>query len=244
MEYLQIGNKKYKASTIKKCRIILLVLGWIMLAIGVICIPVGGIFFILIGIFELFMSHKYKKALSFPSAAPTSDSVVLKPSSPAPITPASAKASSLSSGETKQKSESHKVAGTSYHINEIMSLAFENSDYNLSKKEMIEQSLIDEKVFQYTFSPIKTELIPEPTNAHDPNAVKVIVDGSHVGYIKSGSCSHIKKLLQSGIDLKITSDFFGGNYKLVTEDYDDDGNERYSLEKDSYDFSIKVTISY
>ena len=39
------------------------------------------------------------------------------------------------------------------------------------------------------------ELIPEPENKHDPNAIKVIVDGQHIGYVPAKECEKVKKIL-------------------------------------------------
>lgn len=39
------------------------------------------------------------------------------------------------------------------------------------------------------------ELIPEPENPSDPNAIKVIVDGQHIGYVPVKKCAKVKKIL-------------------------------------------------
>ena len=43
------------------------------------------------------------------------------------------------------------------------------------------------------------ELIPEPENEHDPNAIKVIVDGQHIGYVPADKCAKVKKILSKTI---------------------------------------------
>ena len=45
----------------------------------------------------------------------------------------------------------------------------------------------------------KLELIPEPTNKHDPNAIKVIVDGKHIGYVPANKCAKVHKILTKRI---------------------------------------------
>ena len=47
------------------------------------------------------------------------------------------------------------------------------------------------------------ELIPEPENPFDPNAVKVIVDGKKSGHIASKYCKRILNILQEHIDFSI-----------------------------------------
>ncbi|MBR2555101.1 MAG: HIRAN domain-containing protein [Aeriscardovia sp.] len=43
------------------------------------------------------------------------------------------------------------------------------------------------------------ELIEEPENKHDPNAIKVIVDGQHIGYVPAKKCEKVKKILTKTI---------------------------------------------
>ena len=44
----------------------------------------------------------------------------------------------------------------------------------------------------------------------------------HVGYIKKGSCTHVKNLLKSGKIAKIDAEIHGGKYKLLYSEYDED----------------------
>lgn len=138
------------------------------------------------------------------------------------------------------KIETHKVAGVSYRVDEILSLSSENEDYDSSLKNLVDMGYEYERVYQYEFYPIKTELIPEPDNPHDPNAVKVIVDNVHVGYIKSGSCRHILNLLKDDRIIKIDCEIKGGNYKYIGYNEDDD---KHYIEKDDIPFFVHLKIS-
>lgn len=143
------------------------------------------------------------------------------------------------------KSEKHKIAGTSYRINDILTLAVENDDYLLSKKDMINDFLYDKKIYQYEFFIHKTELIPEPDNPYDPNAIKVIMDGVHVGYIKKGSCAHVKNLMNSGTILSIKGSIYGGKYKYLAktvELYGDEKPSDFELEKDETEYGALIEI--
>lgn len=142
------------------------------------------------------------------------------------------------------KEETLRVAGVSFRKKEIESLAKENYEYDLSKRELIDEGLVDEKVWEYDFFPEVIELIPEPDNEEDPNAVKVVIDGAHVGYIKSGKCTHVKKLLAADKILNISAEITGGKYKYVREDYDDyKDKETYELETGETDsYSIALTL--
>lgn len=130
------------------------------------------------------------------------------------------------------------VAGTSYRQEDISSLACENDLYSYTKKELIDDSHDDEKIYQFEFFPSNVQLIPEPENPHDKNAIKVVVDGVHIGYIKAGSCSRVRNLLNSGKITSIEAEIYGGNYKIL---YQDD-NEKYQLETGSTPFGAKVSI--
>lgn len=135
------------------------------------------------------------------------------------------------------------VAGTTFHEFEILSLSTENPNYEMSKRDLIDAGMTDEKIWEYEFAPSDVKLVPEPENPHDPNAVKVVVDGEHIGYIKKGSCKHILKLIAEDRILKIDCEMGGGNYKIVSEDYDDEKDkEVYTLERDKTNYFVVLTI--
>lgn len=138
--------------------------------------------------------------------------------------------------------ERHKVAGVSYHTEELLSLGSENYDFDLTKKQLIEEGLTDERVYRTDFYPSKCELIPEPENPEDPKAVKVLVDGVHIGYIKKGSCAHIHKLLREDRIVSVSCEIGGGAYKIILTDYNEDGDEIYTMEKDTIPYYATVTI--
>ncbi|MCZ0667474.1 HIRAN domain-containing protein [[Ruminococcus] gnavus] len=137
------------------------------------------------------------------------------------------------------KTDNFKVAGISSYMDNLMELAYENDDYEKTKKQIVDDFMYDEKIFQYDFLVSKVELIPEPENEYDSNAVKVVVDGVHIGYIKKGSCSRVKNLLSSGRVTDIDCSIFGGKYKVVW-----DRDEGYVLEEDEYHFGATVEITY
>ena len=116
--------------------------------------------------------------------------------------------------QPKLNIKKHKVAGVKYYINNVMTFAKPNPDYSLNKNEMIKREL-DKRIYQYVFYSGKTELIPEPANPYNPNAVKVVIDGKHVGYIKDGSCKHILNLINEDRIEKIDSEIYGGKYKKL-----------------------------
>lgn len=138
------------------------------------------------------------------------------------------------------KTKSYKVTGVSHYTKAILSLKVENIDYDYSKKELIDEGLENDKIYQYEYYPIKTELVPEPDNPYDPNAIKVIVDNVLVGYIKSGSCSHVLKLINEGKIEKIETIISGGKYKYL--DYDE-YEDKYDLIKSEDPLIVNLKIT-
>lgn len=133
-----------------------------------------------------------------------------------------------------------KVAGTSFRKNEIEDLATDNYEYEYTKKEIIDNMLDGEEIYQYYFNPHNVELIPEPDNQYDQNAIKVIIDNIHVGYIKKGSCSRIKNLINQNKVKKIDADIYGGKYKIVEFD---EYKDSYVLERDETEYSVKIDLT-
>ena len=145
--------------------------------------------------------------------------------------------------DSQYKIENHHVAGTSFRQKEIASLAYENFEYDMSKNELIDEFDENEKIYKYYFNPNKTELIEEPDNPHDPNAIKVVIDDVLVGYIKKNSCSRVRNLLHSNSILKIDAEISGGPYKIIYSDYDDDKEKDvYTVEKGNDDFFVTVSL--
>lgn len=121
--------------------------------------------------------------------------------------------------DAKTTVEEYKVKGVSFFEDAFFSLADENDDWNLSKKEAEEDGLEDEPIHKHEYSPYKVLLVPEDDNEADPNAVAVIVDGEKIGYIPKGSTKHVRELL-SRDDLKIEAKMGGGPYKVLEENED------------------------
>lgn len=141
------------------------------------------------------------------------------------------------------KSEKHHVAGITSYIDNIMKLAVENPDYPMSKKEIIDNFMDGERIYQYEFFPSKIELIEEPTNAFDPNAIMVKIDDLHVGYIKKGSCSHIKKLLTNNSIKILDANIVGGNYKVVYESNNQPSGYELIKDKSNYGIILEITLN-
>ena len=125
-----------------------------------------------------------------------------------------------------------------------MMLAEENEDYNLKEKELIEYEMTDQRIWKYDFSPYETTLVPEPDNPEDSKAIKVLVNGAHVGYVKAGSCAHLLKMIREDRIVDIDCEMYGGPYKYVSEEWDDEKDKFvYEFEKSEVSYGIKLTIT-
>lgn len=138
--------------------------------------------------------------------------------------------------EKDDTKETIKVVGTSFYKDEIEGIGDENENYTLTKKGIIDEGLEDERIYQYDFYPGKVELVPDPENEHDKNAIKVIVDGYQIGHVPADKCAYVHGLLSSGRIRKVDVEIYGGNYKY----YDSDEEK---LEKHEQDFGAKLTLS-
>ena len=136
------------------------------------------------------------------------------------------------------KQENFLATGMFYHLSEFEKLGTPNPFYEYTKKQLIDADMINERVYEYDYTCKNITLEPEPTNLHDPNAIKVIVNGHHVAYIKKGSTARIRNISKAGI-VSITGDAGGGKYKCV---YEDDG--KYKTENGDADYFLRLTIIY
>lgn len=133
-----------------------------------------------------------------------------------------------------------KVTGMQYYESDFFEkLAYENDDYSMTARELWDSYDEGERIYQYSFNDVAAELIPEPDNEYDPNAVRVEVGGVKIGHIKKGACSQVKNLLESPDFLGVRVEMGGGNYKTVYENEDD----KVCVEKGTCNFFADVYIS-
>ena len=137
------------------------------------------------------------------------------------------------------KTQRHKLDNVEAHMKDIMELVEENEDYKLSKKEIIESGLEDEKIYEYELCG-KIELLfgggVEP--------IQVFVGDVHIGDIKKGSRAKVKKLIESGTIKDVETEVSGGKYKILKSYKRMGYSEEYTLDKLEDDFSITIEITY
>ena len=135
-------------------------------------------------------------------------------------------------------SKTYKVAGITHFEKSILKFAKPNAAFSMSVKELVAANACNVNIYQYYFPQLQTELIPDPDNPFDPNAIKVICGGVHVGYIKAGSCKHVLKLIAENRIEKIDCEIGGGKYIRV---YNDNGN--ITIIRDANNYYIHLTIN-
>lgn len=185
----------------------------VVLALGVLLLVLG-------------VRRKKKKQQAQPTPIPQQPPVYQPPVQPQPVV----------NQQPGKKTETHKVAGVNYHKDAVESLGDENYDYKMSKKEIIESGMEDEDIFEYFFRTFQATFRFEPDNPHDPNAIAVDVAGEHIGYIKSGSIAHVRKLINEDKIESATCEIYGGKCKRY-----DSMDE--TIERETHDYAATVTVT-
>ena len=104
------------------------------------------------------------------------------------------------------------VVGCNYYSEAFRSVCEKNAQY--SSRDV---TRITYEFYPYTGD---AELIREPKNEHDKNAVMVMVAGQKVGYIPAAEAPEIGELLRRRRVLGVSVRLFGGNYKQPRMDAD------------------------
>lgn len=140
----------------------------------------------------------------------------------------------------------YSVVGESFHKKEIASIGTPNPDYKLDKAALYKKGLFEKMVYAYTFPSVRAVLEPEPTNKHDPNAIKVIANGVHVGYLSANQAAATKKMLESGEIRRIQCSIHGGDNRMIhTDGQHFEGKipiKELRIDRELNDFSVVLFI--
>lgn len=100
------------------------------------------------------------------------------------------------------------VSGFDYYQDALSEfLEDENEDYKLPKSQFLEE--VFERCYQYDVEYYPADLVDEPENEYDPNAIAVYVEGERIGYIAKRDQAAVKALDPDRIEAEI----YGGKYK-------------------------------
>lgn len=260
-----VNKHNLSSLSLKVYRIIYLIIAAISFIIGIPTLSFGGIIFIPIGILFLYLASKYKKIQNeLDKAASTTcstidsdtnlqkintqpvDNVVeignsLMHSSQPAVNTSRNKSDDISVGN--YNTEEFHVSGTSFRENEIESIGIENYEFDYSRKDFLEIFSEGQRIYKYLFAPKSVILEEEPDNKYDKNAIKVIIDDVHVGYIKKDDCTHVKQLIDSKNIISIDAAISGGKYRCYYEDYDDDAMDyKTHIKTERHNYSIYITL--
>ena len=143
----------------------------------------------------------------------------------------------------ESKNKVYKVAGVSYRQDAIQSLGMKNPNFSKTRQDIQDAGLLGKWIHEYKFDPQKVELVPEPDNPYSENgdAIKVVVDGVHIGYIGNESSAHVHDLIDSNRIQRVTCFITGGRKKRYLRDAEE--TEEYTLERDEFLFWARVTIT-
>ena len=129
-------------------------------------------------------------------------------------------------------------AGMYYRLDNFNRFGTPNPLFDYSRKELKKDDIVNERIYEYFYKIGKITFEDEPTNEFDPNAIKILSDGIHIGYIKKGSTTRLRNIMKKNV-LSIEATAGGGNYKILNE-FDD----HYSLEKGESKYWLRIVIKY
>lgn len=113
------------------------------------------------------------------------------------------------------------IQGIQWYVDMCMrDQMLENDEYNMSAREIFECVGENEVVYQYDDFFRDVELVEEPDNKYDPNAVGIYIKGNRSGFVKRNDCTEVKQLLKDPTYKYATLQIQGGDYKKVYEDED------------------------
>ena len=139
-----------------------------------------------------------------------------------------------------------KVKGISYRQEAFSDLCQElirESDdipyLGYTSKEIKEELIFRGRFYKYLpFEIPDVEFIPEFDNKFDPNAVKIVVRGHHLGYVtKSKSRKVLRLTTDSNNEVVKIAKIYGGDYKDI-----DPESDKLRTVKDSFKIRIKLKV--
>ncbi len=139
-----------------------------------------------------------------------------------------------------------KVKGISYRQEALSDLCHElikESDdvpyLGYTSKEIKEELIFSDRFYKYSpFESSDVDFVPEVDNQFDPNAVKIVVRGYHLGYVtKSKSRKVLRLTTDSNNEVVKIAKIYGGDYKDI-----DPESDKLRTVKDSFKIRIKLKV--
>ena len=115
--------------------------------------------------------------------------------------------------EISEDAYSFEAVGIQYRLDNLMSVAEQSRNYNWDDDKILQKYSEGQILYKYFFNNSRGTLVPEPTNQHDPNAIKVELNGIHVAYVPAHLCKDVNFLLQQGYTPRVSAK--GGPRKII-----------------------------
>ena len=131
---------------------------------------------------------------------------------------------------------SFKVNGLFYHMENVEAIGQPNPDYKKTKSALIKEGKTEDKIYKTIYGIPMCELVREPDNEHDKNAIRVEVDHRLIGYISKRQNKALLKIMDEKKILTSDVMIVGGPYKMIGAD-----GSSYS---DKTDHWARVKIKY
>lgn len=139
-----------------------------------------------------------------------------------------------------------KVKGISYHqeaFSDLCQELIQESDevpyLGYTSKEIKEELIFSDRFYKYSpFELSDVDFVPELDNQFDPNAVKIVVRGYHLGYVsKSKNRKVLRLTTDSNNEVIKIAKIYGGDYKDINPESD-----KLRTVKDSFKIQIKLKV--
>lgn len=116
----------------------------------------------------------------------------------------------------RQRKIDFAVAGVTYRIDNLESIGREDKAYYKDDDELIKTR--KKPVYKYHF-PNTFTVEFEPDNPNDRNAIKILVDNVHIGYVPKELCTTVKKYITNDAVESYQIRIGGGDFKEIENGY-------------------------
>lgn len=99
---------------------------------------------------------------------------------------------------------SFEAVGVNYRLDDLLTLAEPSRTYTWDDDKLLQKYGDDQTIYKYFFNNLYGSLVPEPSNPHDPNAIKVELNNVHVAYVPADLCDNVKELLLQGYTPRVS----------------------------------------
>lgn len=127
------------------------------------------------------------------------------------------------------------AVGVFARTSQLESVGKRRKDFGCSDEDFISKHSDGKRVYEYSFASVPVELIPEPNNPYDPNAIAVIASGEKIGYVPRELCKTVSELISC--EYSVRAKIGGGASKKVVHS---NGEVRVRIEQ--YEYTVHIFI--